>query len=351
MKQLTLFVIFLLCLITVPVFAAAPDLGTVENECGETVRLTPDADQAMRQAQLEAAMAAIDQAVKEEALSELRAFRLRREVARLLSNPDTIAETDSTLKSDTLNDEAPLENPMEKIRTILTEDWKEACSSLRSVVTAAEQIQYLAGDYSSCNGLTNDALKRKLSELVTKHKNLGYTGARRVMFSELDNFGGYVTCVYTGRKVKTDTIPNAGGSQNMNTEHTWPKSLGAGAEPAKADIFHLFPTDTFANSRRSSYPFGNVTNPTWEEGGSKFDGDTFMPRADHRGNVARAMMYFSICYGKRIDSGQERAFREWHKADPVDATEKKRNDGVCKYQGNRNPFIDRPDFVDKIQDF
>jgi endonuclease I len=76
-----------------------------------------------------------------------------------------------------------------------------------------------------------------------------------------------------------------------------------------------------------------------------------MPPAAHRGNVARAMFYFSIRYNHKLDSAQESALKQWHKADPVDACEKKRNEGICKLQGNRNPFIDRPDFVDKISDF
>lgn len=344
-----LVLLFTFCL--VPVWADPGDLGTAKTEAGVEVRLTPDADRQIRRSLMEKAVAAIDQAVAEEALSELRAFRLRRELAHILAEPDSLVNDSVRGHAEEAERFVEPDDAMKNIRAILTEEWKEACGSLRAVVETAEQIQYLQGNYASCDGLTNEALKRKLNQLVSNHKNLGYTGARKVMFSRLDNENGFVTCVYTGRKVKTDDIPDAGGSQNMNTEHTWPKSLGAGSEPAKADLFHLYPTDTFANSKRSSYPFGNVSQAIWEEGGSKFDGDTFMPRADHRGNVARSMFYFCVHYGKSLDSHQENALRQWHRDDPVDAAERERNEGICQYQGNRNPFIDKPEFVDRISDF
>ncbi|MFZ5949748.1 MAG: endonuclease, partial [Candidatus Rifleibacteriota bacterium] len=40
-----------------------------------------------------------------------------------------------------------------------------------------------------------------------------------------------------------------------------------------------------------------------------------------------------------------------HREDPVDEEEKARNDRIENIQHNRNPFVDRPDFVDQISDF
>tara|TARA_B100001029_G_C15058993_1_gene456781 strand:- start:1823 stop:3508 length:1686 start_codon:yes stop_codon:yes gene_type:complete len=39
---------------------------------------------------------------------------------------------------------------------------------------------------------------------------------------------------------------------------------------------------------------------------------------------------------------------QWHEQDPPDAFEKRRNDVIYKWQGNRNPFIDYPQFVDYL---
>ena len=42
------------------------------------------------------------------------------------------------------------------------------------------------------------------------------------------------------------------------------------------------------------------------------------------------------------------ALLDWHISDPVDDFERNRNEVVCSYQGNRNPFIDHPEYIDKI---
>jgi len=39
---------------------------------------------------------------------------------------------------------------------------------------------------------------------------------------------------------------------------------------------------------------------------------------------------------------------KWHKQDPVSEHEIHRNEIGFKFQGNRNPFIDNPEWVEKI---
>ena len=38
----------------------------------------------------------------------------------------------------------------------------------------------------------------------------------------------------------------------------------------------------------------------------------------------------------------------WHGLDPVSPEERRRNDVVHSWQGNRNPFVDHPEFVQAI---
>lgn len=201
--------------------------------------------------------------------------------------------------------------------------------------------------YQTCESLRDESLKEALKNITQPQQPIGYTEARGVIFSELDNHNGEVECVYTGKVIKTNNIP---ANDIMNVEHSWPQSLGASGI-AKSDLHHLFPTDSRANNVRANHPFGWVENPKWSQGGSSSDGQTFQVRSVHRGNVARAMFYFSVRYGMKIDNDQEKVLREWHAQDPVSTDEHLRNDKIEKIQKNRNPFVDHPELVDSIKDF
>ncbi|MHA7628755.1 endonuclease I family protein [Corallococcus sp. M7] len=202
------------------------------------------------------------------------------------------------------------------------------------------------------DGLKDQALINALHDAVSKHKDLGYNQARKIIFTTLDNHDGKVKCVYTGKEVQTNKIPN---SNVMNTEHTWPQSKGA-TGAAKADLHHLFPTDSKANSIRGNWPFGTVKNVKWEENGSKFGTDekgrtVFEPPDEHKGNVARALFYFSTVYNKHIPADDESVLKQWNQLDKVDAAEVARNDAIETYQQNRNPFVDDASLADRIADF
>lgn len=202
--------------------------------------------------------------------------------------------------------------------------------------------------YATCATARGKTLRVLLRGICGTQTPVGYQKAQDVIFSKVDNHDGEVECVYTGRRLRTSGEPSA---DNMNIEHTWPQSKGAVGE-AKSDLHHLFPTDSKANSTRSSFPFGMVSGrPDWESGGSRRGGNIFEVRPPHRGNVARAMFYFSVRYGKTLDPAQEACLRQWHKQDPVDDAERARNDRVENLQHNRNPFIDHPEYVDSIADF
>lgn len=224
--------------------------------------------------------------------------------------------------------------------------------------------------YGSIEGLNGDSFRKGLSKLINKHDCLGYSAARQVMYKDIDNQSNAVECVYTGRMfsyqhgfagdtLNSEEILEESSARNkafLNCEHSWPQSFFNKKEPMRSDIFHLFPTDSDANSIRGSYPFGEVEDVDWEEGGSKRGSDSrgktvFEPRDSHKGNVARALFYFSTCYSDKLDSAQEETLRKWHELDPVDDAERERNEEIYKVQKNRNPFIDHPEWVAKITDF
>jgi hypothetical protein len=120
----------------------------------------------------------------------------------------------------------------------------------------------------------------------------------------------------------------------------------------RSDIHHLFPTDVTSNSRRGNDPFGLVTTASWSQGGSKSGGGKFEPRDVHKGAVARAMMYFVLRYQDYSNhfSSQEVILRQWHDLYPPTAADRSRNSAIFGVQNNRNPFVDYPQFIERISD-
>lgn len=198
-----------------------------------------------------------------------------------------------------------------------------------------------------------------------QHTAVGYSRARIVMFGELDmkkdGKGTYVTEVYCRQNVYFKDPQQISGMSNIvNIEHTWPQSKFNGqfnTELQKSDMHHLFPSNSKANSTRANHIFGEASGDANGQlcDASHIDGNqgrfVFMPPSEHRGNVARALFYFSTRYNLPITQGEERVLRDWHEADPIDESEVERNNLIAKHQSNRNPFIDFPELVDRIQDF
>lgn len=219
--------------------------------------------------------------------------------------------------------------------------------------------------YADIEALEGTAFKDALFDKIKFHRSLGYNRARKTMFArDADGFqteDGKIECVYTGRAVNPT---GSTGVSGFNTEHSWPQSKGASREPAKSDLHHLFPSDSRANSSRGNWPFGepecakpgSTARCSFEEGGSFMGKDgsgknTFEVRPEKRGDIARAHFYMAVRYDLHIPSGEEAVLRAWHDEDPVDALEQKRNAAIESVQNNRNPFVDRPDFVAKIADY
>lgn len=221
-----------------------------------------------------------------------------------------------------------------------------------TAVSVQGQGIYSNSYYNVTRNKEQEPLKNALaSRIALGYSSLGYTPARDNMYSSIDNSGGQVECVYTGRTASFNT--RAGANNNsFNCEHTFPQGFFNSNEPMRSDIHHLFPTDVSANSTRGNKPFGIVANPTWQNGGSKSNSSTFEPRDVHKGAVARAMMYFVIRYQDYSGhfSGQEAILRQWHDQFPPTADEKSRNSAIYSLQNNRNPFVDYPQFIERISD-
>lgn len=191
-----------------------------------------------------------------------------------------------------------------------------------------------------------------------------YTTARHFMFTQVERAlaGDGVEGVYTGRFVAIgpDEEPD---NDDMNAEHVWPRARmdpddeSALYEHQQSDVHILYPADSNANSTRGSNRFGVVTSDRNLDflpsvAGRNAQGDpVFEPRDARKGDIARAVLYFSIRWGRAIEATEEGVMRAWVVADPVDDRERSRNTLVEAVQGNRNPFVDCPALVPRIANF
>ncbi len=222
--------------------------------------------------------------------------------------------------------------------------------------------------------LAGEALFQALHAAVPK-RDVSYGEAKAFMYSKADNVicngaPGIITfysrvCV-NGTSANGNDYPersdlNGDGVVDsiINAEHIWPQSYFKSALPMVSDLFNLGATFATPNSRRGNSRFALVSNPDYSTScGSKRGKEGFEPCDPVKGDVARSVLYFVLAYHDRsIRQGmdynefwvkQVPMFLEWNRLDPPDANERRRNDLVQQFQGNRNPFIDEPALADRI---
>ena len=225
-------------------------------------------------------------------------------------------------------------------------------------------------------GLTRESLFNYLSTNYKTSTTLGYNQARDVMYSIIDlEDDNTLKGIYTNYTITID--PNQDprpqtNAQNMNCEHSWPQSMGAGSEPQKSDLHHLYPCRGNVNSSRGNKPYAEIddndTDKWWrfdyyetsipsqyidEFSEVDNDNDKFEPREIVKGNIARGMFYFFTIYNDEADHNffeeQKYFLNLWHKQDPVDEIELARTLSIASYQDDIvNPFVIDSTLVKRI---
>lgn len=262
-------------------------------------------------------------------------------------------------------------------------------SLLLSLITISALAQIPANYYSTATG-TGAALKTQLNTIITNgHQDHGYGGlwtayqtTDRDYYYEND---GTILDIYSERPTAADPYNftyqtgqcgsnNGGEGFCYNREHIVPQSLFSEASPMKNDIHFIRATDAKVNGMRSNYPFGKVGTATFTSlNGSKlgnsvsasYAGTVFEPIDEFKGDVARMIFYFVTRYETELSgfsSGnmlgataypglqtwELNQLLAWHNLDPVSPAEIGRNNASYTYQGNRNPYIDNPNYVDLV---
>lgn len=233
----------------------------------------------------------------------------------------------------------------------------EVCTTLDGTSAAA----YYTGSYSysTLSDLSSSQLLSSLRTLMTSthSKKSSYDDCRDMATkTDCENENGKITMLYTSYQA-TDSQYQSGNG--WNREHVWPKSLGGNnTSGGGADLHHIRPDESQTNSKRGNKKFGNVTSGSTSTGnlsgkiGGTYAGNYFEPNDNVKGDVARICLYVYVRWGSSwgADSVTEvfqsvDVLLEWCALDPVDTWEMGRNEVVAAYQGNRNVFIDYPEFA------
>lgn len=267
-----------------------------------------------------------------------------------------------------------------------SEEETEVVAANRSRRRTTELSEEVREYYSEAEGKTGDQLKAALHRAIRGHKRFTYAQAYD-MIAETDRDPrrpGNVLLLYTLRSQKAEhrdrgtsfDYEEAGFPfiDAWNREHVWPKSRGFDKEQdtAYTDLHHLRAADRSVNSARNTRSFdmcdefffdNDKTVPTPSRYSANW---TWEPPDQTKGDIARMLFYMAVRYegpdydlelvdevvprgSKEPLMGKLSTLLEWHRFDPVDDMERRRNDLIQnKYQGNRNPFIDHPEWAFEI---
>lgn len=264
--------------------------------------------------------------------------------------------------------------------------------------------QIPTGYYNSATG-NGFTLKTQLHSIISNNTNalnsssnygglwtLFTTNAFRDTYYENDNS---LLDVYSEKPTLPDSYNFISTSQQCgnytnegdcyNREHTVPQSyFGNSTYPMYSDAHFVLPTDGKVNAQRDDYPYGKVNTANWTStNGSKLGPNlnsgysagytltVFEPIDEFKGDIARCLFYFVTNYENQLvtfynnststskimfDGTTNHSFSptflnillKWHLMDPVSPYEIGKNNAVYLFQGNRNPFIDHPEYVCQI---
>ncbi len=188
-----------------------------------------------------------------------------------------------------------------------------------------------------------NAIKAKRTTTTT-YTNCLALGAKAASYPE----GSNTFVPFYHNESKTTT------TASCNREHTWPKSRGTGKSGPGADPFIIRPTLTSENSSRGNSFYG-ISSGEWDPASCGFEAA--------RGESARVILYAATAYyssykfelsnnpsdaTSKKTMGTLKTLLEWNKKYEPTKIEKQINNYLSKNGYGRNPFVDHPEYANRI---
>ena len=226
---------------------------------------------------------------------------------------------------------------------------KETYTTITVKEKGGEDDKYYSDIDEDSSTLLKDlnALNNKKRTSTVGYKAMLNNAAKGFYITDPGEGSSTITTFYSGRNNK--------GTGGLNREHVWPDSRGGSS--VENDIHMVRPTLNSENgSRGNSFYVEGKCKPSggWDPAMEDFGDETY------RGDSARIIFYCAIAntqltlVDKDDDNtgnktmGKLSDLLKWNLKYPVLEREMVRNDGAESLQGNRNPFIDHPEYACKI---
>ena len=194
---------------------------------------------------------------------------------------------------------------------------------------------YPSNYYARCEGLVGDALLDELASF-NNPRSTSYDWDRYEDADEAEGSNNKVICLYTRQKF--DKSAHVSGPYSSTT---WNRE-------------HIFTQTKFPNSKTDNHKVAHNSSNQVQTYGDLWDCYTtssyFEPCDDAKGEVARAAMYCCVYYGYEITDifDSVETCLSWHNTFGVTNRDIYRNNAVNDNQGNRNPFVDHPEYANLI---
>ena len=215
--------------------------------------------------------------------------------------------------------------------------------------------------YDNINVSSSQLLRTSLHNLIDNHNVVSYESCKQhLQNTDSDpNNSGNIILIYKQNSVNESWD----GGETWNREHVWAASLGLYDSDAYSDLHNLKPSDPSVNSSKGNKNFDNGGTQHDEALECFYTQNTWEPADNVKGDIARILFYMDIRYEGGADEpnlavtemlnstsgvsniGKLSTLLDWHIQDPVDDFEITRNEIIHDIQGNRNPFIDHPEYV------
>lgn len=200
-----------------------------------------------------------------------------------------------------------------------------------------------------CEGLEGTALSAKIKE-VNPWKSKSYDWSRYEDADEALDDSTSILSLYTRHNIKKSNHCGSYAWDKWNREHIWTQSAWPDSD---TDNHNIFACEGQINGYRSNKIFaegGSTVEVFGHVTGCKQTDSTFEPCDEAKGEVARSVMYGAVMYSRELTGEIQSVYLalKWHLEHPNTARDLRRNDVVYNNQGNRNPFVDHPEYACKI---